>query len=189
MNMTGVSIIGWLHTYACVAALVVGAIVLIGPKGTTLHRRLGAIYIISAVIADLAVLGVYRFDIQFVPVKFGPGIFGLFHWEAMIQLVILLVAFLAASRQRRAFFAYLHPAAMLTSYYMFWGGLVNEVFVRIAPLKALAMAHLAHPVLNVALTPLVRGSQRAVMIVFAVILIGFMIQVALGRRRRSMQPA
>ena len=44
MNMTGVSIPGWIHTIACTVALMAGAYVILGAKGTPLHRQVGRIF-------------------------------------------------------------------------------------------------------------------------------------------------
>jgi uncharacterized membrane protein len=189
MNMTGVSMVGWLHTLACTAAIAVGAYVLTGAKGTALHRRAGRWYVYTMLVANISSFGVYHFDIaRFVPFTGGPGTFGLFHWESVFTLAFLLLAWFAASRQRRAVWAYLHPVSMLVTYYMLIGGLVNELFVRVAFLRALAIAQL-HGADNPVRAPIAGEVQGAVMLVFVVLMFYFVAKVALHRRGLRAAPA
>jgi len=184
MNMDGVSFLGWVHTIACTVALLAGAYVLLREKGTARHKQMGRIYFYALLVACLSIFGVYHFDIQFAPLKAGPGIFGLFHYENLATLVALLIAFFAASRQRRAFFAYAHPLAMLFTYYMLLGGLINELLVRVPVLRALALAG-APAGRNPAQTPLAVAAQWAAMLWFLGAVVWFAVQVARGRRRVS----
>lgn len=183
MDMSHVSAIGWLHTLACVVALVVGGWVLLGAKGTAGHRARGRIYLGAAILANLLAFGVYRFDIQFFPPKTGPGILGLFHYEAAYTLVLLLAGWFAATRQRIAFFAYAHPVLMVMTYYMFVAGLINELFVRIAPLHQFAMSTAHAATFNVAMTPAARATQTTMRAVFALAILWHVVRVALRRRR------
>jgi uncharacterized membrane protein len=187
MNMHGVSLIGWLHSITCTVALLAGGWNFLRPKGTATHRLVGRIYFYVMLFANLSVFAIYHFDIVFSkPVKFGPGHFGIFHWEAVATLIALLIGVFAASRQRRAFWAYAHPIAMLFTYYMLIGGLINELFVRVAVLRNFA---LAHGRFNVAGSPIVGMAQFAAMLVFLVLLIYFPVKVALYRRRVSLAAA
>jgi uncharacterized membrane protein len=182
MSMQGVGLIGWLHTAACVVALVAGAFMLAMPKGTPTHRMVGRWYVLSMVIVNVSVFAIYHFDVQFAPPKVGPGIFGLFHWMAAGTLAVLLFGFFAASRQRYAFFAYAHPASMLISYYMLVGGLINELFVRVPYLRDIARAAMPAGQAN-GQSPVVGMAQFGCMVVFIGILVWFMVKVALYRRR------
>ena len=183
MNMDGVSIIGWFHSLACIVSILVGAFVLAGRKGTPLHRSAGRWYVYAMIAANLASFGVYHFDIaRFVPFVGGRGIFGLFHWESVFTLSALLLGWFAATRQRHAVWAYLHPALMLTTYYMLMGGLVNEVLVRVPAVRAFAQSQ-APAVRNVAQTPLAGMVQGSVMLIYVVLLILFMFEVARHRKR------
>jgi uncharacterized membrane protein len=183
MNMSHVSVLGWLHTLACVVALGIGAWVLIGAKGTERHRMLGRIYLGAAIAANLLTFGIYHFDVQFYPPNAGPGIFGLFHYEAAFTLALLLAAWFSATRQRFAFFAYAHPILMVLAYYSFVGGLVSELFVRIEPLRQYAMSTAHTRVFNVTMTPAARATQQAVMLFFALVIVWHVVRVALRRRR------
>jgi uncharacterized membrane protein len=183
MNMTGVSVLGWLHTLACTVAIVVGAYMLAGPKGTALHRRTGRWYIYIMLVANISSFGVYHFDIsRFVPLAAGAGRFGLFHWESVFTLAFLLLAWFAASRQRRAAWAYVHPVSMLVTYYMLIGGLVNELFVRVEFLRNFARAQLHGTGSPGRFPPVVGDVQGVVMLVFMGLMIYFVTRVALYRR-------
>jgi hypothetical protein len=127
---------------------------------------------------------IYHFDIVFAPVRTGPGLFGVFHWEAVFTLAFLLLAFVAATRQQRALWAYLHPASIVITHYMLVGALINELFVRIRALRIYALAQLTIPG-NVAQAPIVGRLQRGAMLAFLVVLLWFMVRVAYDRRRAS----
>jgi uncharacterized membrane protein len=139
MHMSEVSVIGWIHTIACVAALVLGAWNIVAVKGTRTHKRCGTGYTVAMVVAMLCAFGVYRFDL---PVVHRPGAtiggFGVFHWMSVAALVLTVVGYYAASRQRRSLWAYTHPVAMIVSYYLLLGGLINELFVRVNVLRPFA---------------------------------------------------
>src|SRR5262245_55058859 len=116
MNMSNISLLGWVHTFAALVALGTGALVLMRAKGSDLHRLMGKAYVIAMVVAGVTVFWIYRFDIQFVPFKAGPNIFGLFHYETVFTLALVALAYFTAPRQRSAFPAYAHPIAMIMSY-------------------------------------------------------------------------
>ena len=160
-------------------ALVTGAWNLLLPKGTPLHRRAGRLYVAAMLIANLGILAVYRFDIaSFRPFRGGPGIFGIFHWEAVTTLALLALAVYAAPRQRRAVWAYIHPIAMLLTYYILVGGLINEMFVRVTVLRAMVGSGRSFFA-----SPIVGLTQSAAMLLFIVMLVYFVVRVALWRSK------
>jgi uncharacterized membrane protein len=181
--LTGnISLLGWFHSLACIVALVAGAWNLVMPKGTALHRRVGRGYVFTMVAVNLSVFAVYHFDIaHFRPFVGGAGTFGLFHWEAVGTLLLLGLGVYAAPRQGRAVWAYAHPLAMVLTYYMLVGGLINELFVRVVFLRNFAMARAPHAI-SIAKTPAVGMTQGLAMLIFIVILVYFVIKVALHRR-------
>lgn len=190
MNMAGVSIIGSVHTLAATVAIAIGAYLLFGRKGTPLHRYAGRWYAYTMVVANVLSFGVYHFDIVgFVPFNAGPGRFGLFHWDSVFTLFFLLLGWYAAQHQRRAIWAYLHPVSMLITFYMLIGGLVNELFVRVPFIRAIATAQL-HGAGNPTRAPIAGEVQGAVLLAFFALLAVFTTQVALRRRgQRRMAPA
>ena len=140
MLLTGISLLGWLHSFACLIALFAGAYVLSARKGTRRHRMLGWWYAAATAVQSLSSMGIYRFDISTgKPLHAGSHIFGIFHWLAIAVLMLVLLAIFAASRQRRATWAHVHAQAMLLSYYILIGGLLNEAFVRILLLRNFAL--------------------------------------------------
>ena len=142
---------------------------------------MGKIYVYTMLVATISIFFVYHFDIRFAPLKAGPGIFGLFHYENIATLVFLLLGFAAAPRQKNAFFAYAHPLSMLFTYYMLIGGLINELFVRVAFLRALAMAQLPAGARNPAQSPLAGMIQMAALLWFLGALVWFIVKVARHR--------
>ena len=182
MLIENISAIGWLHSIACVIALAAGAWNLVMPKGTAIHRLVGRAYFYTMVVVNLSVFAIYRFDIaHFRPFVAGPNTFGLFHREAVATLLVLLLGVYAAPRQQRAFWAYVHPLSMLTTYYMLIGGLINEAFVRITALRAVVRAQ-AHGPSDFFSTHAVGMAQGSAMLLFIVLFLYFIVKVALYRR-------
>jgi uncharacterized membrane protein len=181
--LTGnISLLGWFHSAACIVALVAGAWNLVMSKGTALHRLVGRCYVYTMVAVNLSVFAVYHFDIaHFRPFAGGANTFGIFHWEAVGTLALLGIGVYAAPRQGRAVWAYAHPLAMVLTYYMLVGGLINELFVRVIALRDFAMARAPHAV-SVGTTPAVGRTQGLAMLIFIVMLLYFVIKVALHRR-------
>lgn len=165
MRIFDISLLGWLHTLACIVALPTGLALLAMPKGTPRHRRLGRWYLISMVIGSVTALGL------FAPIQgIAPG-FNRFHGMAVITLIALGVAYVGARRQAKAPWAYAHPAGMIVSYYMLIGALINEVFSR----ADLLQVYQGSRVLGLA--------QAANMALFFALLIAVMAKVGVKRAR------
>lgn len=133
MEAAPVSLIGWLHTAACVIAMIAGTVQLVSRVGTPRHRMLGDAYFYSMVVANVTVLFIYEMDIMPRP-GVGPligPVFGVFHWLAVITLALVIAARLSASHQHRSFFAYFHPICMIVTYWFLIGGAINEAFFRV----------------------------------------------------------
>jgi uncharacterized membrane protein len=154
MNLD-LSWLGWIHTVACLCALATGAIVLGGPKGTRRHRSVGRIYLASMLAANLTALGIYRNGVFFFP-----------HWFAVAALIAITIGLICVRLRRpRAYWRNAHLTGMVTSYYVLIGGGVNEVFLRVRALHALAP--------DVQHSPLVGMTHFVVMILFATLLAYF----------------
>lgn len=180
MLIDNLSAAGWLHGLAALMALLSGAYVLAMPKGTARHRSLGYTYVGAMVVANLSALAIYHFDIlRFRPFTAGAGNFGLFHWEAVVTLGFLALALYAAPRQRRAVWAYVHPLSMASTYYLLAGGFINQIFLRVAPLRAISQMQGRSGFFRV---PLVGQAQTAAMLAYFILLIYFIARVALSRR-------
>ena len=68
------------HLAAALSALLVGAVVLLLPKGTPTHRAIAAVYVLALVLVNVAALSLHREDA-----------FGVFHALAVASLVTIAV--------------------------------------------------------------------------------------------------
>ena len=68
------------HVLAAVSALLVGAAVLLLPKGTHTHRVIGTVYVLALVLVNVAALSLHR-----------ENTFGVFHALAVASLVTIAV--------------------------------------------------------------------------------------------------
>jgi uncharacterized membrane protein len=68
------------HVVAASSALIAGAGVLLLPKGTQLHRAIGAVYVLALVLVNTAALSLHR-----------ESTFGVFHALAVASLVTIAV--------------------------------------------------------------------------------------------------
>ena len=68
------------HLVAAVSALLVGAVVLVLPKGTPTHRRTATAYVLALVLVDVAALSLHR-----------EAAFGVFHVLAVASLGTIAV--------------------------------------------------------------------------------------------------
>jgi uncharacterized membrane protein len=159
MVLSNLSAIGWIHMLASVLALVAGAAALAALKGTREHDWRGQIYVYALIASCLTAFGIYS-----------TASFGVFHWMAVATLVVVGVGRMAASRQAIGRWAYVHPAAMILSYYSVVGGALNEAFVRIDGFRELGW-----PVLGIA---------QAVLAVIFLVLLAFVLGHVAGRRSR-----
>lgn len=185
MHIADISIIGWIHTMGCVAALAFGAMNLVAGKGTPGHKFRCLGYTISMVVAMGLSLLIYRFDIPLVRgARPGPHVFGLFHWFTVFALFFTLLGYYAASRQGHGFWAYTHPVAMTLSYYLLIGGLINEMFARVNILRPHAVDFInGKPVFP---SHIVNMTHIANELAFLIILILFCVKV--WRYRSSSAP-
>ena len=84
------STLGQFHVFSAIMALVSGAWVLLRPKGTALHRRIGWVYAVSMIALNVSALWIYRLT----------GTFGPFHFAALLSLATLVVGIANAWRRR-----------------------------------------------------------------------------------------
>lgn len=125
--MLDISIIGWFHTITCILAMLTGGVALFAIKGSVDHKKWGHWYIYVMAATNVSALLVYP-----------DGKFNVFHWMAVGTLAALLLGWYTAPRQRSALWANTHLSCMLWSYYMLYGGLINESFLRVPMLRELS---------------------------------------------------
>ena len=164
MNLD-LSWLGWIHAVASVCALATGALILLRPKGTPQHRFGGRLYLIAMLVTNFTALGIYRRGVFFFP-----------HWFALAALSAIAIGFLCVRfRRPRAYWRNAHLTCMVASYYMLIGGGVNEMFLRVHVLHAMAP-----DVLN---SPLVGMAHFANMTIFAILIAYFNVRYWLGLAR------
>lgn len=99
------SVIGWIHAAFGLCALGTGAAVILRPKGTRRHRKLGRLYVASMIGLLSTAFFIYRlFD----------G-FGVFHWLAVLGTLTLIGGF-GAARLRHLVSGWLEPHYYLMGY-------------------------------------------------------------------------
>lgn len=71
---------GFIHLISSIIALVTGILVLTTTKGTTRHKKIGYIYVVSMVVLNLTAFMIYRLF----------GKFAIFHWFAVLSCLTLI---------------------------------------------------------------------------------------------------
>ena len=160
------SLVGRIHTVACVVAMLAFFPVMLARKGGRRHRVSGRVYSLAYVGMCVTALGIYSRQQFWFP-----------HWLAIGGLAVLGVGYLAARLQSRGW-RYIHLSAMLLSAYNLFGGAVTEAYLRIRPLRELAGNH-------VLASPLVGMTHAAVMRVFVLLIGGYVGASIAGRTRRG----
>ncbi len=113
--------LGWVHLTFAISAMVVGAIVVLNPKGTRTHRKLGWVYAISMLGLNVTALMIYRLF----------GGFGPFHIAALASLTTLLMAmYFVIARPTKNWLA-LHYSFMSWSYVGLWAAAASEIGTRV----------------------------------------------------------
>ncbi len=129
MNLD-LSLLGWAHSLACLAALAFGPAAFLQRKGRAPHIALGRGYLVAMLAVNATALGIYRRHIFWFP-----------HWFAVAALACLALAYVAVRLKRpRRGWVHLHLTGMLASYYVLVGGGVNEVYLRVDALRPLVAA-------------------------------------------------
>jgi uncharacterized membrane protein len=171
MRWSDISLIGYVHTLTCVIALLIGAFMIVSHKGSPVHRRMGRWYVGAMVVVNLSAFGIL------------PHGLDVFHGVAVATLVVLIVGYTAASRQKAAGWAYLHPLGMIASYYSLVGGAINEAFSRIDILRSAALS--SSPGAGLLQTRLVVTTHSVNILVFVALLVVFWAQVARYRHQAA----
>jgi uncharacterized membrane protein len=160
--------LGWVHFIASLAAVAVGALVLMRPKGTPIHKLRGRIYVVAILATSITALGIYR-----------RGDFFFAHWFGVAALIAISGGIAAAYfKIPRTGWMHLHLTCMLVSFYILIGGGVNEVFLRVNFVRRL-IPNFDSPVIGM--------THLAVMVFFAG-LIAYFNAVTLMRWRTSRRP-
>lgn len=143
--------LGWIHLSAAFVALFTGAVVLIAPKGTRLHKRVGYLYCASMVVVCGTALGIYRLT----------GSFMLFHVLAIVGFVTL-VAGMAPILLRHRFpdLAAFHLWFMYYSVLGLYAAFASELLVRVPDQPFFAMVGVASGVVFAAGSAFIFWKQK-----------------------------
>ena len=127
--------LGWIHTFTALAAMGVGALVLLTRKGTRRHRQLGWAFVVSMLLLNGTALLIYRLF----------GGFGPFHVAAVFSFITVVAgtaAALSAGKARsrgnavaRARALELHYQLMTWSYVGLLAAAVSEIATRVPALR------------------------------------------------------
>jgi hypothetical protein len=166
LNLT---LIGWIHSVACAAAMAAFVPAMLARKGGRSHRAAGKAYALAYVVLCVTSLGIYS-----------VGRFWFPHWTAIAGLVVLAAGYLAVRVKPRGW-RYVHLIAMLLSAYNLFGGAVNEAFLRIAPLREMAGP-------NILASPVVGMTHGVVLTAFCALIVGYVVASALRTSTPSARP-
>jgi uncharacterized membrane protein len=119
------STLGAAHFTSALAALALGALVLLENKGTPSHRAMGAGYVTAMILVNLTALGIYRLT----------GRFGPFHALALLSFATVVWG-MRAVLQRRQGWLLTHFYCMAWSYVGLLAATAAEVIVRVPLLAA-----------------------------------------------------
>lgn len=114
------SSLGAVHFTAAIVALAFGAIVLGAPKGTPLHRTIGAGFVAAMVILNVSSLAIYRLTGHFEP----------FHALALFSLATVVRGMVPALRRPPGWLT-AHYWSMAWSYLALLAAACSEIVVRV----------------------------------------------------------
>jgi uncharacterized membrane protein len=112
--------LGAIHFATAIVALAFGAIVLGAPKGTPLHRTIGAGFVAAMVILNVSSLAIYRLTGHFEP----------FHALALFSLATVERGMVPALRRRPGWLM-AHYWSMAWSYLALLAAACSEIVVRV----------------------------------------------------------
>lgn len=113
--------LGRVHLGLAIGALLLGLLVVIGPKGTRRHRKVGQGYVAAMIGLNVTALMIYRLF----------GHFGPFHVAAVISLLTVVAGFISARRRSRDRWVEAHAYWMSWSYVGLLAAAVSEALTRI----------------------------------------------------------
>ncbi|WGD35008.1 DUF2306 domain-containing protein [Olleya sp. YS] len=87
--------IGWFHFITAVLAMLTGVIVILNPKGTTFHKRVGYVYVIAMLLLNISSFFIVNFN----------G-FSVFHFFAIVSLLSIIGGMVPTLKKQNNWFAY-----------------------------------------------------------------------------------
>jgi len=101
--------LGLIHTMIAILAMLLGSLVLLRPKGTASHKRIGYAYVVSMILLNGTSFWMHTF-----------GTFGPFHFAAVMSLACVLAGIIPALRRENN--------EWLKRHYYFMGGSVIGLY-------------------------------------------------------------
>lgn len=114
--------IGFIHLVTAIIAMITGSMILVMKKGTLNHKRVGYIYVAAMLALLVTAFMIYRLW----------GVWGLFHYAAVISSVTLLGGFLPIIFQypEKNYIAF-HFSFMYWSVMGLYGAFFSEIMTRV----------------------------------------------------------
>lgn len=112
---------GLIHLISSTMALLAGTVVLIKPKGTKYHKKLGYVYTIFMTIVLVTSFLMYNLY----------GRFGIFHFLATVSTITLLGGIVPMYLKRPSSYITMHFSFMYWSVLGLYGAFIAEILVRI----------------------------------------------------------
>lgn len=112
---------GLIHLISSIIALITGSYTLWAIKGTSSHKKIGCIYIISMIIVNITALMIYRLF----------GRFAIFHWFAVISIVTFIFGMLPFYVSKSKINIVNHFSFMYWSVIGLYAAFVSEIFTRL----------------------------------------------------------
>ncbi|MCX2742982.1 DUF2306 domain-containing protein [Mangrovivirga sp. M17] len=117
--MGSFSNLGWIHLTFAVLALITGTLILILKKATTIHKRIGYVYVFSMVGVNLTSFFIYRLF----------GGFGIFHFAAIISGATITLGMIPFMYNKPNL--YIHFSFMYWSVIGLYAAFASEILTRI----------------------------------------------------------
>ncbi len=117
------NIISLLHISSALLALLLAAVVLIAPKGTRFHKRMGYVFAVTLLLVNGSAALMYNLT----------GRFNLLHVFVMISLVSLIYGMIPAIRRKPANWLRRHISGMTGAALGVWAAGLAELTIRVLP--------------------------------------------------------
>ncbi len=112
---------GLVHFISSLFALLLGTLILVSTKGTTTHRIIGRLYVLTMLVVLITAFKTYRLF----------GTWGIFHWSAVISSLTLICGLVPILIKRPTKnYKSLHFSFMYWSIMGVYGAFVSETLVR-----------------------------------------------------------
>ncbi|MEO0555188.1 MAG: DUF2306 domain-containing protein [Bacteroidota bacterium] len=127
------SLTGQIHFLASCIALITGTYVLLATKGSTLHKKVGYVYVASMIVLLVTAFMIFRLF----------GGFGIFHVAAIVSSVTLAAGMIPVIGRKNNNWVMIHFAWMYWSVMGLYAAFASEMITRLLPAQFFSMVGLA----------------------------------------------